>query len=132
MTYEQITDLLNKGFTPEQITMLTTSAAAPTPAADSAPEDIPANPLPDESSGAIPEPVTAPGPASPAPDPAPVPEPVPAAEGTSNEVLEAIKDLKRTIQANNILTHSMDTVDQENALEKAMAEFIRPSFDTKD
>ena len=44
MTYEQITDLLNKGFTPEQITMLTTSAAAPTPAADSAPEDIPANP----------------------------------------------------------------------------------------
>ena len=126
MTYEQITDLLNKGFTPEQITLLTTSAAAPTPAADSAPEDIPASPLPDDSSGATPQPDT------PSPDPAPVPEPVPAAEGTSKEVLEAIKDLKRTIQANNILTHSVDTVDQEHALEKAMAEFIRPSFDMKE
>ena len=125
MTYEQITALLDRGFTPEQITMLTTSAAAPTPAADPAPEPDTGNPLPADTAGAITEPNTEP--ASAAPDPAP--DPVPA--DNSAAVLDAIKDLKATIQANNILTRSMDGVDPEQKLEKAMAEFIRPSFDNK-
>lgn len=125
MTYEQITDLLDRGFTPEQITWLTTSATAPTPVTDPAPELPPANPLPDDKTGAIKETETA----AAAPDPK---EPEPEKEDSSAAVIEAIHDLKRTIQANNILTKSMDTVDQEQALEKAMAEFIRPSFDSKD
>lgn len=124
MTYEQITDLLSRGFTPEQITLLTTSAAVPTPAADSAPETEPDIPLPEEASGANTEPSAAPDPASPAPDPAAAPD-----DGSA-KVLDAIQDLKRTIQANNILTRTMETVDQDQALEKAMAEFIRPSFNT--
>ena len=125
MTYEQITDLLDRGFTPDQITWLTTSATAPTPVTDPAPELPPANPLPDDTTGAIKETEIA----AAAPDPK---EPEPEKEDSSAAVIEAIHDLKRTIQANNILTKSMDTVDQEQALEKAMAEFIRPSFDSKD
>lgn len=125
MTYEQITDLLDRGFTPDQITWLTTSATAPTPVTDPAPELPPANPLPDDTPGAN----TETEPAAAAPDPK---EPEPEKEDSSAAVLEAIHDLKRTIQANNILTKSMETVDQEQALEKAMAEFIRPSFDSKD
>ena len=122
MTYEQITSLLDRGFTPEQITMLTTSAAAPTPAADPAPEIPPDNPLPDATtSGATVEPTPEPAAAAPAPDPAPA--------DNSAAVLDAIKDLKATIQANNILTRSLDGVDPDQKLEKAMAEFIRPSFD---
>ena len=125
MTYEQITDLLDRGFTPDQITWLTTSATAPTPVTDPAPELPPDNPLPDDTTGAIKETETA----AAAPDPK---EPEPVKEDSSAAVIEAIHDLKRTIQANNILTKSMDKVDQEQALEKAMAEFIRPSFDSKD
>lgn len=125
MTYEQITDLLDRGFTPDQITWLTTSATAPTPVTDPAPELPPDNPLPEDKTGAIKETETA----AAAPDPK---EPEPEKEDSSAAVIEAIHDLKRTIQANNILTKSMDTVDQEQALEKAMAEFIRPSFDSKD
>lgn len=125
MTYEQITNLLDRGFTPEQITMLTTSGAAPTPAPDPAPEPDTGNPLPDDTAGAITEPT--PTPAAAAPEPTPAPAPAPA--DNSAAVLDAIKDLKATIQARNILTASTEGIDSEQKLEKAMAEFIRPSFD---
>lgn len=124
MTYEQITNLLDRGFTPEQITMLTSSGAAPTPAPDSAPETEPGNPLPDENAGATTEPTPEPAAAA--------PEPTPAPADNSAAVLDAIKDLKATIQARNILTASTEGIDSEQKLEKAMAEFIRPSFETKD
>ena len=124
MTFEQITALLDRGFTPDQITLLTTSAVAPTPAADTAPETSPVLPLPDEQTGATVETQAEPKPESVTQET----EPAPAAENNT-EVLNAIQDLKKTIQANNILTRSMDTVDPDQALEKAMAEFIRPSFD---
>lgn len=125
MTYEQITALLDRGFTPEQITTLTTSAVAPTPAADTAPDNGSTIPLPDDTAGANVETPTEPAEAAPAPEPAPAPA------DNSSAVLDAIKDLKATIQANNILTRSMDGVDPEQKLEKAMAEFIRPSFDNE-
>ena len=121
MTYEQITNLLDRGFTPEQITMLTSSGAAPTPAPDPAPEPEPGNPLPDDTAGATTEPTPEPAAAA--------PEPTPAPADNSAAVLDAIKDLKATIQARNILTASTEGIDSEQKLEKAMAEFIRPSFD---
>lgn len=120
MTFEQIKELLNDGFTPEQITKLTTSAASPTPAADTAPETNPVIPLPEENTGANEQEQAEPA------QPEPEPEKEPVAPNT--EIMEAIQDLKRTIQANNILTHSIETVNPDNELEKAMAEFIRPSF----
>lgn len=115
MTFEQITTLLDKGFTPDQITLLTTSAV-PT-AADPEESGDPANPLaesPDTST--LPE-----------TDETPAAAPEPAAD--NSEILNAIADLKKSVQAANIRTMSMEVVDSDNQLEKAMAEFIRPSFE---
>lgn len=121
MTFEQITTLLDKGFTPEQITLLTTSAGPTT--ADPVDSGEPANPLADSPDETI----------QPEPDPEPVPaapqEPAPAAAADNTEILNAIADLKKSVQAANIKTMSMDSVNADNQLEKAMAEFIRPSFE---
>ncbi len=130
MTFAEIKELLADGFTPEQITLLTTSGAAPTPAPAAAPgeETAPDNPLQDDTPDAISESSGLPPAAaiSPAAVPAPEAEPV---QNSNKDVLDAITDLKKTIQAGNILRNSIDTVDPDNALEKAMAEIIRPSFD---
>ena len=115
MTFEQITILLDRGFTPDQITMLTTSGDPTTPDSGAAGDD---SFHPQETEPAAPP--------SPDPEPAPAPDPAPAAD--MNPVLEAIADLKATVQANNIKTMSMDSVSGENELEKAMAEIIRPSY----
>ena len=118
MTYEQITDLLNKGFSPDQITALTTSGnmsdpdeSIPISHPQEAPEPDPLNPLED------------PEPSSDQPAPAPDPEP-----DHSAEIMSAISDLKKTIQQSNIRTMSVDTISGEDSLERAMSELIRPSF----
>lgn len=130
MTFAEIKELLADGFTPEQITLLTTSGAAPTPAPAAAPgeETAPDNPLPVDTPDAISESSGLPPAAaiSPAAAPAPDPETV---QTSNKDVLDAISDLKKSIQAGNILRNSIDTVDPDNALENAMAEIIRPSFD---
>lgn len=131
MTFAEIKELLNDGFTPEQITLLTTSGAVPTPAPDEAQraETAPVIPLPDDTPCAISEAEEESAPATTAPAPALEPAPEPAPEPDRNqEIIDAIKDLKKTIQAGNILKNSIEAVDQDNALEKAMAELIRPSF----
>ena len=124
MTFAEIKELLADGFTPEQITLLTTSGAAPTPAPAAAPGEETAldNPLPDDTPDAISESSGLPPAAAQAPEAEPV-------QNSNKDVLDAITDLKKTIQAGNILRNSIDTVDPDNALEKAMAEIIRPSFD---
>lgn len=127
MTFAEIKELLNDGFTPEQITLLTTSGAVPTPAPDEAQreETAPVLPLPDDTLCAISEAEEESAPATPAPAPAPEPAPEP---DRNKDIIDAINDLKKTIQAGNILKNSIETVDQDNALERAMAELIRPSF----
>lgn len=115
MTYDQITNLLEKGFTPDQIMTLTSSAAVPTPAADNASgegETVP-------PSAVTPEPE--------APETTPEPGASPASDH-SQDILDAIADLKSTVQAKNINTMSFEAVNPEDALEKAMAEFIRPTL----
>lgn len=134
MTYEQITDLIAKGFTPDQITLLTTTAA-PTAAvmedaggtADPLVVSPEASPTPSADPEPEPDTYTQPAPAA-----APTPEPAPAADGNLKEVMNAIADLKKSMQAQNIRTMSMDGPSQDNELEKAMAEFIRPSFQKGD
>ena len=121
MTYEQITNLLDRGFSPDQITLLTTSGVPTAP--DSEESGDTANPLaesPDNSNNTEQDP-------DPAPTPAPTPDPVPSMDNSA--VLDAIADLKRSVQAANIRTMSIDSVNSDNQLEKAMAEFIRPSFE---
>ena len=121
MTYEQINNLLDRGFTPDQITLLTTSGVPTAPESEESGD--PANPLavsPDNSNNTEQDPDLA-------PTPAPTPDPVPAMDNTA--VLDAIADLKKSVQAANIRTMSIDSVNSDNQLEKAMAEFIRPSFE---
>ena len=108
MTYEQITSLLDRGFTPEQITMLTTTAVSPAAVAHPAPDAA------EEESAAVPPVDTA---SAPEDD-----------NSTSADVLAAIADLKKTVQAQNIRTMMVDTVAPEAELEKAMSELIRPSY----
>lgn len=113
MTYEQIDRLLTAGFTPDQIMVLSSAPA------DSAVPPPPADPAGDEP--------PAPAPADPAPAPESAPEP-----GILAEIKNGFDDLKKTIQANNIKTMSVDTLpgSQESA-ETVLAGIIRPPFDDK-
>ena len=111
MRYEEIINLLDRGFTPDQITALT-GAAAPDP------EPAPADPEPD------PEPV----PADPEPAPAD-PEPDPEISRLNGE----IENLKKQLQAQNIKTQSVSILpgDRET-VESVLATIIRPPFEHKD
>lgn len=114
MTYEQIDRLLTAGFTPDQIMVLSSAPA------DSAVPPPPADPAGDESPAAAP---------AETPDPAPESAPEP---GILEEIKTGFEDLKKTIQANNIKTMSVNTLpgSQESA-ETVLAGIIRPPFDDK-
>lgn len=116
---QEIDALLEKGFSHEQITaMFTTPDVSPTQAPGAVSGDD-ANPLADSpETNAEDSELSS----------APVREDKPDA---NNEILTAINELRKSVQANNIHTMSVETVDSEAALESAMAELIRPSFDTK-
>ena len=111
MRYEEIINLLDRGFTPDQITALT-GAAAPDP--EPAPED----PAPDPE----------PNPADPEPAPAD-PEPDPEISRLNTE----IENLKKQLQAQNIKTQSVSILpgDRET-VESVLATIIRPPFEHKD
>lgn len=115
MTYEQIDRLLNAGFTPEQIMILSSAPAGPVenPSADLAGDDPPAPaPVPEET---------------PTPAPAPSPEP-----GILEEIKTGFDDLKKTIQANNIKTMSVNSLPgAQDSAETVLAGIIRPPFDDK-
>ena len=127
MTYEQITNLLDRGFTPDQITSLTISPDPTTgdAAAGGAgsglsnhPQNAPADPPPtaaNDTDAATPE--------------APAPDPTPAPADASADVLAAIADLKKTVQAQNIKTMTVDGLNSDAELESALAEIIRPKFE---
>ena len=111
MCYEEIINLLDRGFTPDQITALT-GAAAPDP------EPAPAEQEPD------PEPT----PADPEPAPAD-PEQDPEISRLNGE----IENLKKQLQAQNIKTQSVSILpgDRET-VESVLATIIRPPFEHKD
>ena len=125
MTYEQITDLLDRGFTPDQITSLNISPAPTTgdvaaggaeSDASNHPQNVPADPPPtaaNDTDSATPE--------------ASAQAPAPA--DASADVLAAIADLKKTVQAQNIRTMTVEGLDSDAALESALAEIIRPKFE---
>ena len=111
MRYEEIINLLDRGFTPDQITALT-GAAAPDP------EPAPAEQEPDPD----------PAPADPEPAPAD-PEPDPEISRLNGE----IENLKKQLQAQNIKTQSVSILpgDRET-VESVLATIIRPPFEHKD
>ena len=116
LSFEQIKELHSMGFTPEQITSFTTS-----------PVTIPGDQAGTDSGEA----------AATSPDPAivdqPVDKPVETVDNstepdTLRELRDEIKGLKASIQAQNVRTQSIEVVNEDDQLEKAMAEFIRPSY----
>lgn len=112
MTYEQIDRLLTAGFTPDQIMQLSSAPAGPveTPSADPAGDD-PSNPSPAET-----------------PSPAPAVDTEP---GILEEIKTGFDDLKKTIQANNIKTMSVNSLGAQDSAETVLAGIIRPPFDDK-
>ena len=127
MTHGEIMELVQAGFTPDQIMTLTTSGALP-----SAPETVPADTTP--SAGASESPIK---------EEAAVPDPTPAAAPSEGETeqpdpLEEIRetvrqlqaenaDLKKQIQSANIRDRTINTVAVPDA-SKTLAEIIRPTF----
>lgn len=116
-TFEQITALHDMGFTPDQITKFATTSPDTIPG-DSAGTDTGGDEAGSSPDPAISEPVNKPVETvdnSPEPD-------------TLSELKTEIQNLRASIQAQNIRTQSIEVVNEEDQLEKAMAEFIRPSY----
>lgn len=120
MTYEQIINLLDRGFTPDQISGLSADVPpAVTP---------PVNPSPGIDAPAGDPPVT-PSEGSPAPDPGPAEpaEPVPTQEDIIRDMQQEIANLKSQMQRTNIITRSVERIPvSANQVDSVLAEFIRP------
>lgn len=120
MTYDQIINLLDRGFTPDQISGL--SADVP-PAVNP-----PVNPSPGIDGPAEDSPVT-PSEGSSAPDPGPEeqPEPVPTQEDIIRDMQNEIANLKAQMQKTNIITRSVERIPvSATQVDSVLAEFIRP------
>lgn len=127
MTHGEIMDLIQAGFTPDQIMTLTSSGTLP-----SVPDPVPADITP--SAGASESPIK---------EEAAVPNPTPAAASSEGETdqpdpLEEIREtvrqlqtenaeLKKQIQSANIRDRTIETVTVPDA-SKTLAEIIRPTF----
>lgn len=108
MTYSEITDLISKGFTPDQITELARQQPGPDPEPQQEPEQEPQQ-----------EPETE-------PEQAQQPEqPTVDLSGIQSE----IADLKKLVQKNNILTKTIETPSNDaDSVENILAGLIRPTI----
>ena len=126
MTYTEIKDLLSSGFTPEQITQLTTSG------------DLPSSPDPETGADPITATVSLESPAevgeeTPLPSPTegedntPDPDPLEDIRQQLQQLQQENKQLKEQIQTNNIRDRTMPTVAAPDAA-ATLAEIIRPTY----
>ena len=131
MTAQEILQLLNGGFTHDEIIALTQAPAAP------APDPVPAPaPAPEPQPSPADEPPPAP---VPAPAPAPSPEPAPAADQLADllkanaELQKQVAQLTSTIQANAIANSMLPggTPQQPDAA-ATLAQIIRPTRSNKE
>ena len=125
MTYTEIKDLLSSGFTPEQITQLTTSGVNP-----SAPES-PSGGEPITPTGEVTSPAEV-GEETPLPSPTEGehedhPDPLEDIRQQLQQLQQENKQLKEQIQTNNIRDRTVPTVAAPDAA-ATLAEIIRPSF----
>lgn len=120
MTYEQIIDLLDRGFTPDQISGLSaemppavTPPVNPSPGIDGPAEDPPENApegSPARDSGAEEQEA-----------------PAPTQEDQIREMQNEIANLKNQLQKTNIITRSVEHIPvSSNQVDSVLAEFIRP------
>lgn len=128
MTYTEIKDLLSSGFTPEQITALTTSAAPITADNNLDPVD-PQDPevSPAEGSGEVVQ-----SDDHPDPDAGTENDPLQEIRGTLEQLQKENKQLREMVQSNNIRDRTMDspTVPEVSA-EDILSGLIRPVYDEK-
>ena len=125
MTYTEIKDLLSSGFTPEQITQLTTSGVNP-----SAPES-PSGGDPITPTGEVTSPAEV-GEETPLPSPTEgeednQPDPLEDIRQQLQQLQQENKQLKEQIQTNNIRDRTVPTVAAPDAA-ATLAEIIRPTF----
>lgn len=121
MNYVEISDLLSKGFTPEQIVMLA-GENTPAPQGEPSPE-----PKPDEKQDPAPEPEHSENEAgSPGQDPAPEPEHSADPSPEMKALRDEMKALKEAIQAQNIIKQHFDNVPPSDNTESILAGIIRP------
>lgn len=137
MTFAEIKELHSMGFTPEQITMLTTSA--PSQGADNSP--VGDNPSPTDAPDRpeeAPVPVDSSSMGEEIPSSSPVPEEHSAPE--ESEMLKSLRaeiaDLKKMVQSNNIRdrTYTPSPVPEvpEVSAEDILAQLIRPELPHKE
>lgn len=126
MTYTEIKDLLSSGFTPDQITQLTTSG------------DLPSSPDPEtgadpitvtgslESPAEVGEGTDIPSPTE-GEDSTPAPDPLEDIRQQLQQLQTENKQLREQIQTNNIRDRTVPTVTGPDASE-ILGEIIRPTF----
>ena len=102
MTYDQITNLLDRGFTPDQITALARADPSQEEPIHEPEEPRPEGPEPEE------------------------PEPEEPEQNQFEQIKMELDSLKQSIQKNNVLTKSFEKVDESNTVEDILAGFIRP------
>ena len=102
MTYDQITNLLDRGFTPDQITELARADPSQEEPISEPEEPRPEGPEPEE------------------------PEPEEPEQNQFEQIRMELDNLKQSIQKNNVLTKSFEKVDESNTVEDILAGFIRP------
>lgn len=126
MKYGEIMNLVQAGFTPDQIMSLTTSGVIP-----SAPESVQADVPP--SAGASESPIKE---EAAAPDPTPAaapsegesePDPLDEIRETVRQLQAENEDLKKQIQSANIRDRTVESVSVPDA-SATLAEIIRPTF----
>lgn len=126
MTYTEIKDLLSSGFTPEQITQLTTSGVNP-----SAPES-PSGGEPITPTGEVTSPAEV-GEGTDIPSPTEGennnqdPDPLEDIRSQLQQLQQENKQLREQIQTNNIRDRTIETITGPDASE-ILGEIIRPSF----
>lgn len=128
MTYSEIKDLLSSGFTPEQITALTTSAAPITADHDPAPVD-PQDPevSPAEGSGTDEDKQSVPD-----PDVGPDEDGLQEIRTALEQLQQENKQLREMMQSNNIRDRTTDTPGiPEVSAEDILSGLIRPVYDEK-
>lgn len=112
MTYSEITDLISKGFTPDQITELARQQPGPDPEPPQEPEAEPEQ-EPQQEPDQEPE-------AEPQPE-----QPTVDLSGIQSE----LADLKKLVQKNNILTKTIETPSNDaDSVENILAGLIRPAI----
>lgn len=126
MMYSEITNLLEKGFTPDQIMQLSGVMTAPAESPAEAPadggKDVDNTPAPVETETEKETP--------PADSPQPVAQEVEKVIGELKDLRDQREKMRGEFQKNALLSDSIKTPTQVSA-DEALAELIRPKYDNK-